>query len=59
MEKTYMVEVSQPFYPGFVCFVLILGPDIRCAFTGPLVLWLLYYAIFSSNTRTCIKAGRG
>ena len=26
-------------YPGFVCFVLILGPDIRWAFTGPLVLW--------------------
>ena len=24
---------------GFVCFVLILGPDIRLEFTGPLVLW--------------------
>ena len=26
---------------GFVCCVLTRGPDIRCAFTGPLVLWLV------------------
>ena len=32
------------FYIGFVCFVLILGPDIRQAFTGPLVLWFLTFA---------------
>ena len=29
------------FYLGFVCCVLIRGPDIRWAFTGPLVLWFL------------------
>ena len=28
-------------YPSFVCYVLILGLDIRLAFTGPLILW--YY----------------
>ena len=26
-------------YLGFVCCVLIRVPDIRLAFTGPLVLW--------------------
>ena len=33
------------YYIGFVCFVLILGPDISRAFTGPLVLWF-YFSIF-------------
>ena len=32
---------AQPFYPGFV---LILCPDIRWAFTGPLVLWFCFNA---------------
>ena len=29
-------------YIGFVRFVLLLGPDIRRAFTGPLVLWFVF-----------------
>ena len=32
------------FYIAFVCFVLILGLDIRWAFTGLLVLWFLIFA---------------
>ena len=30
------------FFLGFVYFVLVRGPDIRWAFTGPLVLWAVY-----------------
>ena len=32
------------FHIGSVCSVLILDPDIRSAFTGPLVLWFLIFA---------------
>ena len=53
------------FYVGFVCFVLKLGPDIRLAFTGPLVLWysktgvyrgILYFLIFAlkHTCRLCV-----
>ena len=37
-----MSRFAQSFYPGFVFFVLI--PDIRGAFTGPLVLWSIIFS---------------
>ena len=37
-----MLGLLSHFYIGFVCFVHILGPDIRWAFTGSLVLWFLF-----------------
>ena len=38
------------FYPGNVCCVLILGPDISRAFTGPLVLWLHFAYNFQCSS---------
>ena len=41
-------------FSGFVCFVLLLGPDIRCAFTGPLVFWFTI-CIYSLNINVLIQ----
>ena len=40
------------FYLGFVWCGLIRGPDIRGAFTGPLVLWSIIFWVFNTYLLT-------